>query len=458
MARLRRVHSLLKPIIQLPSPTTDTFRPALTRRALRTINNNLPLRSHTATTKRLHPCRTNNSIHHYHQHNHSNPIIRIIRISPPINHTKGTNHNKYISNMLAATMDRNHMSIQGMGFPGYLTTDTAMSVANNHANSIARPPETPQQFGNGAPNGYAFQYSQCTGKRKALLIGINYYNQRGQLRGCINDVRNMAEYLVLNYGYKREDMVILTDDQKSAISQPTKANILRAMHWLVKNAQPNDSLFFHYSGHGGQTRDLDGDEDDGYDEVIYPVDFRTNSHITDDEMHHIMVQPLQAGVRLTAIFDSCHSGTALDLPYIYSTQGILKEPNLAKEAGQGLLNAISSYTKGDLNGVAHNIMGFIKKAKGGDEAHARSLATKTSPADVIMLSGSKDDQTSADATIASQATGAMSWAFIEALRKNPQQSYVQLLNSIRDTLATRYSQRPQLSSSHPLDTNLLFVM
>jgi hypothetical protein len=57
---------------------------------------------------------------------------------------------------------------------------------------------------------------------------------------------------------------------------------------------------------------------------------------------------------------------------------------------------------------------------------------------------------SADATIASQATGAMSWAFITALKQNPQQSYVQLLNSIRDVLQTRYTQKPQLSCSHPL--------
>jgi hypothetical protein len=44
----------------------------------------------------------------------------------------------------------------------------------------------------------------------------------------------------------------------------------------------------------------------------------------------------------------------------------------------------------------------------------------------------------------------MSWAFITALKKNPQQSYVQLLNSIRDELEGRYSQKPQLSCSHPL--------
>jgi hypothetical protein len=337
------------------------------------------------------------------------------------------------------------------------------TVSNNaynqgRPNAPPPPPNEPQAFGHGAPQNYAFQYSNCSGRRKALLIGINYFGQRGQLRGCINDVRNMTAYLAQNFGYKRENMVILTDDQQNPMSQPTKQNILRAMHWLVKDARPNDSLFFHYSGHGGQTKDLDGDEDDGYDEVIYPVDFRQQGHIVDDEMHRIMVTPLVAGVRLTAIFDSCHSGTALDLPYIYSTQGILKEPNLAKEAGQGLLGVLSSYAKNDMGGVANNIFGFIKKATTGDDAHNRSLATKTSPADVIMFSGSKDDQTSADATIASQATGAMSWAFVTALKKNPQQSYVQLLNSIRDELATRYSQKPQLSASHPLNTNLLFVM
>ncbi|KAL2179451.1 caspase domain-containing protein [Thermothelomyces heterothallicus CBS 202.75] len=337
-----------------------------------------------------------------------------------------------------------------------MPTVTSNSYVHGNPNAPPPPPPTTQHYGNHQQ--YAFQYSQCTGRRKALLIGINYFNQRGQLRGCINDVRNMSAYLVENCGYKREDMVILTDDQQNPMSQPTKQNILRAMHWLVKDARPNDSLFFHYSGHGGQTKDLDGDEEDGYDEVIYPVDFRQMGHITDDEMHRIMVRPLQAGVRLTAIFDSCHSGTALDLPYVYSTQGILKAPNMAKEAGQGLLGAVSAYSRGDLGGVASNIVGFFKKASNSEDAYNRTMAYKTSPADVIMFSGSKDDQTSADATIASQATGAMSWAFITALKKNPQQSYVQLLNSIRDELQTRYTQKPQLSCSHPLDTNVLFVM
>ena len=107
-----------------------------------------------------------------------------------------------------------------------------------------------------------------------------------------------------------------------------------------------------------------------------------------------MVRSLQPGVRLTAIFDSCHSGSALDLPYIYSTQGMLKEPNLAKEAGQGLLGIVSAYARGDMGGMASTAMGLFRKATKGEESYTRAKQTKTSPADVIMWSGSKDTQTS----------------------------------------------------------------
>ncbi|GAW14710.1 hypothetical protein ANO14919_041130 [Xylariales sp. No.14919] len=320
------------------------------------------------------------------------------------------------------------------------------------------PPSAPQAFGHGAPEGYTFQYSNCTGRRKALLIGINYIGQDAELAGCINDTKNLFAFLSEHYGYKREDTIILTDDQHDPVLQPTKANIIRAMQWLVKDAQPNDSLFLHFSGHGGQTEDLDGDEDDGFDEVIYPLDFKQNGHIVDDDLHNIVVKPLVAGVRLTAIFDCCHSGSVLDLPYLYSTKGVLKEPNLAAEAGQGLLKAITSYATGDTGGVASAVMGFAKSAMQGNSGYKKTMETKTSPADVIMWSGSKDDQTSADATIASKATGAMSWAFITALKQDPKQSYVELLNSIRDVLESKYEQKPQLSCSHPLDTDLLFVM
>jgi hypothetical protein len=151
-------------------------------------------------------------------------------------------------------------------------------------------------------------------------------------------------------------------------------------------------LLLTSSGHGGQTEDANGDEEDGNDEVIYPVDFRQAGHIVDDQMHEVLVSPLPPGARLTAIFDSCHSGSVLDLPYIYSTQGVLKEPNLAKEAGMSLLNIARS--QGDIVSIGSELVGLFKKATTGDEAYEKTVATNTSPADVIMWSGSKDDQTS----------------------------------------------------------------
>ena len=114
------------------------------------------------------------------------------------------------------------------------------------------------------------------------MIGINYLGTKNELKGSINNVRRLAPFLNQRYGFSYDDMVILTDDQQNPISRPTRANIIRAMKWLVSGAKANDSLFFHFSGHGGQTEDLDGDKDDGLDETIYPVDFKQSGMIVDD--------------------------------------------------------------------------------------------------------------------------------------------------------------------------------
>lgn len=319
------------------------------------------------------------------------------------------------------------------------------------------PPSAPQSFG--ANTGMTYQYSNCTGKRKALLIGINYIGSSNALRGCINDVKNMSQFLNQRFGYQYEDMVILTDDQREMARVPTKDNIIRAMQWLVKDARPNDSLVFHYSGHGGVTEDLDGDEESGYDDVIYPVDFQQNGHIVDDLMHDIMVRLLPPGCRLTALYDSCHSGTALDLPYVYSTKGVVKEPNLLKDAGTDALLAFLSYERGNYGGALSSLSGVFKKVtKSGSSNRDQVRTMKASPADVISISGCKDDQTSADANEGGQNTGAMSWSFIKTITEYPNQSYLSLLNNMRTLLSQKYSQKPQLSSSHPQDMNLQFLM
>lgn len=74
-----------------------------------------------------------------------------------------------------------------------------------------------------------------------MLIGINYFGTSAELKGCINDVHNIRDFLTTMYNFRVDDMVILTDDQQNPQSIPTKQNMIRAMQWLVHDARPNDS-------------------------------------------------------------------------------------------------------------------------------------------------------------------------------------------------------------------------
>jgi len=321
------------------------------------------------------------------------------------------------------------------------------------------PPGPPPPVLTPPPPDPNWQPSNCTGRRRALLIGICYFGQKSELKGCINDVHNMKRFLTTYFRFRPDDMVILTDDQRDPKFRPTRANIIAAMHWLVRDAQPNDSFFFHYSGHGGQVPDLDGDEEDGLDETILPVDHAQAGQIIDDEMHMIMVRPLPRGCRLTAIFDSCHSGTALDLPYVYNSEGQLIENSSLKRAGGSLMSAVAAYGTGNIGGALSSLMTGFNALTTGPRATQITQATRTTVADCIMFSGCEDDQTSADTTIQGLgSTGALSFAFISAMNENPHFTYLQLLNRMRDILRGKFTQKPQLSSGHVMAMNTIFIM
>jgi len=318
------------------------------------------------------------------------------------------------------------------------------------------PPQGMQQS-----HGMQFAYSNNSGRRKALFIGINYIGTNNQLQGCINDAYAMCRFVMQNWGYHEDDIVILTDDfhvHGNPRQMPTRQNMIQAMHWLVSGAQPNDSLIFHYSGHGATVKDQDGDEDNGLDETICPLDFASAGMIVDDEINAIMVQTLPPGCRLTGFFDSCHSGSAMDLPYTYSTKGVVKEPNMYKDLGKGALGAVMNYERGDIFGTLTSLGGAASRMMTGNKASNYTKKHRSSPADVISLSGCKDDQTSADAAQGNTNAGAMSYSFLTVMSQNPNQSYLTLLQNLRAVMAGQFHQRPQLSCSHPLDVNLRFIL
>lgn len=108
---------------------------------------------------------------------------------------------------------------------------------------------------------------------------------------------------------------------------------------------------------------------------------------------------------------------ALDLPYVYSTQGEIKEDNLFKFASRSILNAgLRFVTDGDKEAAIDSIKELGHQLKDARDISEQNRRTNSSPADVIMLSGCKDYQTSADAQEEGQSTGAMS----HALTSKPQ--------------------------------------
>ncbi|XP_052482073.1 metacaspase-1 isoform X2 [Gossypium raimondii] len=155
------------------------------------------------------------------------------------------------------------------------------------------------------------------GNKRAVLCGVSYKKWKYKLKGTINDVFNMRDLLIRYYEYRDENMLILTEEQPDARLIPTKANIESSLKWLVKDCRSGDSLVFYYSGHGLRQPDFEGDEIDGFDETICPVDFLKEGMIVDNDIYATIVQPLTEGVRLHAIVDACHSGTILDLEHYY---------------------------------------------------------------------------------------------------------------------------------------------
>ena len=159
------------------------------------------------------------------------------------------------------------------------------------------------------------------GTQRALLVGINYYGQSGQLSGCINDVLNVKKYLCNHHGFLEKHVLLLIDDGRN--HKPTRENIIRALRRLVEHSKAGDSVYFHYSGHGGLldpdywNRYKAGKKDKQYDETLYPVDHARTGQIRDFSLFNHFVKPMTAGVTVTCVMDCCHSGSVLDLPYSY---------------------------------------------------------------------------------------------------------------------------------------------
>lgn len=226
--------------------------------------------------------------------------------------------------------------------------------------------------------------------KNAVLIGLNYTGTPVELHGCINDANRMKKILQTKYKYK--DVKVLTD-----LNLTKEHNILQILEELIYSRAK--IMYFQYSGHGTQTYDRNGDELDGLDEVLYSVN---GTLIKDDDINRV-IESVPAGCTMIMVIDACHSGSIVDLPYQMDTNFRVKK-----------------------------------------------ISNKEIEANIICITGSRDNQVSLDIKDKNMWYGAMSNALQEIikLRNIKNMTWRQLIVDLRMVLKKGgYAQVPQLCTS-----------
>jgi len=234
-------------------------------------------------------------------------------------------------------------------------------------------------------------------KKKALLIGVNRYRIPGaDLRGCVNDVKNLQTVLSKYYGFAAGDIAVLTD------YEATKKAIQTGIVKLLRQAKKGDVLLLHYSGHGANVPDKNGDEADNRDEILCPTDLNWYDPLLDDWLRATFDQ-LGEGVNLTVIMDCCHSGSntrAILPPDAPSIPRFLPCPLdlMAAESGRRL--------RGTTRATLHRSSTTTRRRK--------DIVNVDIPE--VLITGCRDTQTSADAYIGGSYNGALTYNLVAAIK------------------------------------------
>lgn len=240
-----------------------------------------------------------------------------------------------------------------------------------------------------------FTFSQ---NKLALVVAIGKYPKEGGW-GTISSDKDIP--LITN-ALKQQgfsDIKIIQD------AEATKEGIIKAITDLTTRAQKGDVVVFHYSGHGQQIADDNGDEMDGYDESLVPFDahmryekgvYEGEKHLRDDELDALFIKlRMKIGEtgNLLVILDACHSGTA--------TRGLAKARGTFEKMCPAGYNPVSS----------------LEKENGMVTRNTASRGTEQGLAPMFVLSGASPSQLNYEAfDEEGNSVGSLSYAFNRAMR------------------------------------------
>ncbi len=158
------------------------------------------------------------------------------------------------------------------------------------------------------------------GVRRALTVFIGDYPPQSGWRGTAA-VKDRGEVLDMlhSLGFQSEDILCLNG------GEATLGAIVGGLESLCRSAVKGDEIYIHFSCHGQQITDVDGDEalidpKDRYDEALVPYDafisygwngYMGQNHLTDDTINKYLsrlTDSVGPSGCVLLVVDACHSG------------------------------------------------------------------------------------------------------------------------------------------------------
>lgn len=154
-------------------------------------------------------------------------------------------------------------------------------------------------------------------RKRAFLVGISHYDTA--LTGYQwNNINGVEDVNLLSPPLKKQGFVLTT----LLDEQATFDNITRQLSLFVDKTKKGDIVYLHFSTHGQPVEDLNGDEEDGWDEAIVPIDaykmyrkgtYEGKKHLIDDQLNQYVTK-LREKIGNTGflyvVIDACHAGTS----------------------------------------------------------------------------------------------------------------------------------------------------
>jgi hypothetical protein len=154
--------------------------------------------------------------------------------------------------------------------------------------------------------------------KRALIIGISDYGNAMEDPNKWTNISGANDVLLLSPLFEQQGYKVTTLSD----AQATYSKIIDALKKVAKESKKGDLVYLHFSMHGQPFEDLNGDETDGWDEALIPVDaqmqyteneYEGEKHLIDDELEIYLAKirtKIGTSGELFVVLDACHSGTA----------------------------------------------------------------------------------------------------------------------------------------------------